>query len=746
MIKTSEAFQAAIVGSPRRIELLAVVDISDPDMTYGEVTSSGLAPWSKPEELHDKSYDTPARYATLERCRWLLDGTFAVFPEDYRTDAPMAAASEAISGDDGSFDTPVWVQQSFANVDVLQACSVFFSTDPADGVPADFTVEVLTAGQVFHTETYTGNTATEVAVTGFTVQTPDAIRVTVTRWSLPGRRMRVVEILPGAVERWTPRMLASFSVVQQGDFSCLALPYGSMTLSMDNKDRRFEPRSKNGLFQSIEERQGIDAFIGVETATGAVIRCKVGRFYQSGDGWKTGDNSLTMQWSLVDIIGLLTDRTFLPPAALPTTLGGWLGALAAQLGDNFADRWHADPDYASLPVTANSAADVTGKKCGDILRWACQATGTWPRADASTGDLTAEPLWSEGNKVTLDNLTAYPVMKANDQLASLIFKLADGKDTEYVVSGNSTSSEKTVTIQNPFLHTQAQALAAARLILSCYGGNVIETTGRGDPSSEIGDVDTIWLDESQATTARRMSQSFQMQEGVLQGCQSKLLQADGSYLYSRSVVLTESGSWTAPAGVTHLRIALGQGGQGGGYGTDGYVSGSGWAPGQGVAAGYGEDGAAGLGGKVWYDSITINAGQTFAVTIGKGGAAAARKGGVGAEGEETTFGVYSSANGQRYPNGYTDINSGSSYARTGVSSPVDGTADGAAGGKGGDPGEGYYKQVFWTPDIPGYNEGNAGKPRGWNFVVTKKPGPGHPGKAGAGGFVLIYWDKSEETA
>jgi hypothetical protein len=50
MIKTSPAYQAAIVGSPRRIELLTVVDISDPDMAYGEVTSSGLAPWSKPEE------------------------------------------------------------------------------------------------------------------------------------------------------------------------------------------------------------------------------------------------------------------------------------------------------------------------------------------------------------------------------------------------------------------------------------------------------------------------------------------------------------------------------------------------------------------------------------------------------------------------------------------------------------------------------------------------------------------------
>ena len=79
---------------------------------------------------------------------------------------------------------------------------------------------------------------------------------------------------------------------------------------------------------------------------------------------------------------------------------------------------------------------------------------------------------------------------------------------------------------------------------------------------------------------------------------------------------------------------------------------------------------------LWYDSITINAGQTFAVTIGKGGEAATRKSGVGAEGKETTFGVYSSANGKRYANGYTDINSGDSYARTPCREPA--TAGSAA--------------------------------------------------------------------
>ena len=108
-----------------------------------------------------------------------------------------------------------------------------------------------------------------------------------------------------------------------------------------------------------------------------------------------------MQWYLVDIIGLLADREFIPPSTLPTTLGGWLSALTGQLGVNFKDCWHADPNFTALPVTVRTAEDIRGKKCGDLVRWVCMATGTWPRADSATGYLTAEPLWSEGNKLTL---------------------------------------------------------------------------------------------------------------------------------------------------------------------------------------------------------------------------------------------------------------------------------------------------------------------------------------------------------
>lgn len=704
MINTSAAYQAAIVGSPRRIELLAVVDISDPDMEYGTVTMDSQAPWSKPGELHDKVLDAPARYATLEPGRWPLDGSCLIFPDDFQVQEHMGVCGDLLCDEDGYFPagSPAFVQQDIANVDVLQAFSLFFSSDPVDGVPMDFIVEVLQGSTAYFSREVTGNTAAQMAFDGFTVHNPTAIRLTATRWSLPRRRMRVTEIIPGIYEQWSNRLLASFSCTMSGDFSCLSLPYGTVDITLDNRSRRFEPRKKDSLFSSIEARQGIEIYLSVRLATGAYERVKLGTYYQAGDGWKTSTNDPTIGWSLVDIVGLVCDRTYLPPDTLPTTLEGWIASVVDQLGENFAGRYTVDPDYAGLVVTANSREEVTGKRCGDIIRWACMATGTWPRADQETGYLAAEPLWNQGNKMTLDNLVSYPTMRSNKNIAALIFTLADANKTQYVVSGPQTASEDTVSVQNPFIHTQEQALTAARLILSCYGGNLYETTGRGDPSSEVGDVDIMWLDESTAATARRTMQSFAFNGGVLQGAQTKAIQADGSYLFEECAVLTQSGTWTAPAGVNQLRLILVGKGSDGQDGEDGTWDGT------------GEAGADGPGGLVWAGTVSINPQQQFVVGIG----------------EHTVFGDYSSANGARYANGYTDVASGSVYGRSGVQSPAAGTGDGGKGGRGGTQGVRYERTYR--------DESGATH---WETVTVSSPGDGESGVSGATGCVVIWWEK-----
>lgn len=713
MISSTAAYQEAIVADTRRIYLKVIVDISDPDLTFGNIAYSGIASTvCVKEQVRDKVFDL-VPHGTLETDRWILNGTMQIFPDSPSQLKEQAGfIGDVLSGEDGVFSPEVWVEIQFENVSILQACSVYFPTAEYDGVPDTFKVEIFQSGTAYYTKTFTGNTADHISLDGFTVIAPDAIRVTVSKWSRSDRRLRVVEIVPGVYEDWNGDQIAEFYVKHQADVSCLTIPYGTCSVKIDNLDRRFEPRNKSGVFQSIEERQNIDVQMGVLLPDNSVEYKRLGRFYQYSGGWKTGDNGITFQWDLVDIVGLLQDREFIPPDSLPTTLEGWVEALASQLGENFSDFYTVDPDYSSMPLTVRQSSDVVGLKCGELLLDVCMATGTFPRADAETGRLAVEPLWDQGNKLILDNMNSYPIMKANSDLAALIFTLNDGNGTQYVISGNSTASSETKSITNPFIKNLNQALTAARLILSAYGGNRLEVTGRGDMTAEIGDVDTIWLDESSATTGRRIQQTFSLNDGVLRNCQSVFLQADGAFLYEGRAVITASGQWTAPAGATQLRLILVGGGAGGQPGTDGTWDSA------------GAEGAAGQGGYVWAGTIPINPQQTFSVTIGQGGAQ-------GQAGTATIFGQYSSANGQQYDPNYTDVASGDAFARDGVAAPAPNTGDGGAGGAGGVQGNRHEESFTFT--------GGGGT----RWVIDNYPGEGQPGKPGASGCVVVYWDKGE---
>ena len=515
MIDVSDEFRAAITADARRILLRAVVDIISPDIVFGTATGSPESDASDSAQLHDKMLELGTPYATLETSRWLLDGSFPLAPPASGTQ--VGYESENIFDENGEGE--LFVQLNFSGVSILQACSVYFPGSDYDGFPVDFTVAIYQGATVVYTQTYAGYADRSVHLKGFTVSSPTGIRLTVTRWSLPSRRLRVPEIVPGIYELWDGGMLAEFSVVQQTDFSGLSLPYGTCHLQVDNTDGRFSPRNKDGLFQSLEERQGIQIMVGPSGAEMAPL----GVFYQYSGGWTTSNSSLTMNWELVDIIGLLANRVYSVPATLPTTLGGWIASLTAQLGTNFAGMYELNGVNGSTALTTTSEK-VSGVKCGQLLLWLCQAARCFPRAAAETGKLTLSALWNDGNDYTLDNLEALPVLKANKDTAFFRFQHPDG--TETVVPGTDPASPNTMSINNPFITTSGQAQAAAAWMAQFFGGALIETTGRGDPSSEIGDAATVEFAPGDSETGRISYQTFEIQSGVLQKCKTRLLRLE----------------------------------------------------------------------------------------------------------------------------------------------------------------------------------------------------------------------------
>jgi hypothetical protein len=100
-------------------------------------------------------------------------------------------------------------------------------------------------------------------------------------------------------------------------------------------------------------------------------------------------------------------------------------------------------------------------------------------------------------------------------------------------------------------------------------------------------------------------------------------------LQLREQLFTSSGTWTAPAGVTHAQIVVVGGGGGGGGAT---------------TTGSGNDGGNGGAGGVAVGNVTVVAGTAYTVTVGTGGAGGAVNTN-GTAGGSSSFGALMSATG-----------------------------------------------------------------------------------------------------
>lgn len=512
MISTTAAYKAAIVADSRRTLVKALVKLIDPDIVYGTTTTSGETSISQKAQIHDYTTELGAAYATLELNYWILDGSVQnIAPLNPSVETGYVSGTAFDSDGDGS----EWVQLNFAGVDVLQACQVFFPDSELDGFGVNFTVTIT--GDTTHTETVTANTEAALDFSGFTVNNPTSIRVTVTKWSLPYRFMRVPEITPGIIYLWDASTVQTLAATRQTDFTALSIPYGTAQITFDNSDDTFSPRNKAGLFASLEDRQPIELYLAPDGAE----QIPLGVYYQFNGGWKSSGNTLTMTWSLVDIIGLVQGRTYVVPSPLPVTFSAWASSIVSQLGPAFGNNYAVPSGRENESLTVGVAADVYGRSCGQILEWIAQATHTWLHADPETGYLSFEELPIDGGDLDLDNLVSYPVDQANEDVARIDIT-AGG--TTYSYNGNSTKSDRTVAIDNPFITTSGAASSLANYILDFFGGNLIETTGRGDPSQEPGDVVTVTLKGGSTTTGRVKNQSFKFENGILAGCTTKMIE------------------------------------------------------------------------------------------------------------------------------------------------------------------------------------------------------------------------------
>lgn len=741
MIDRSSAYDQAITARRRRITVRATFDLRDPDAVVSGAASSAQSPYSQIGQVYDEITDqTDFKLGTLEQNRIQLDGSWALPPDD-----PDEVVAEqlgwwggVLSGADGTFSSPPYIELSFSGMSILQAFTLWFSQNSYDGVPESFRVDVYSAATLAFSRIIEGNADHQVLIEQFTVYDPTRIRITMLKWSRPYTYPRLTDLFFGLFEQWSGRDICSVDVLTESTFTGLSLPYSTCDLEAYNKGHRFDPYAPNSLFLSIEERQAIPIDWGIYLPDGKIEWIPGGWYYQQSGGWEIKD--LTVRWSLVDIIGMLVDRNYSPPDTLPTTLGGWIASIVACLGVNLAGRYIVDDEVKDLALTA-AVEDVNDLTCGNVLRYACMATAAWAHQDFDTGFLRVSKRgYDTGANITGSNMPSWPKMQANEEIADITFKLDEG---EVTFPGTNTASDKSLTVDNPFVHTVDDARRVVSNVMSQYGGRKFTVRSRGNPVSETGDIDTVATAFGTTISARRYKHQLKLVDGVMRNLPSYLIQTDTDKRYDHKVVLTGSGTWKAPTGVTEIYVQLVGGGDGGDGGEGGaWLHEDDYSP---------APGKAGKGGRVLIVTLSINSGQSFAYSCGKGGKGGAggahatwskppnddqQPGKPGTAGTATTFGAYSSANGKSYPAGITDVETGKYYAADGTDgkAQVDNPKAASSGepntgnaGSGGDSGANGY---FTVDRLPGTNI----------YRARSYPSDGAPGGTGADGVIIIQYN------
>lgn len=321
--------------------------------------------------------------------------------------------------------------------------------------------------------------------------------------------------------------------------------------------------------------------------------------------------------------------------------------------------------------------------------------GTAQQGDVIEFDEPAHTLTAEGFAI-LESGANYAVLSAGTgKLTGKSYVHNRRVVTRTVTEGAAENVEE---ITDATLVSLVNSSAVAQRMAAYYACREQLTVDVNPAAEHAGHVVSLWNEwDKQQTLACIASRETKI-SGLLKSRTSALVgflppQPESSEYFDERVLLTGSGTWTVPEGVTtytKVLIGGGQGGKRGGKGEDGKqrtaswteralgtltYNWSGYLPGAISKGGVGGEG--GVGGKVLVETVNdATPGESIAYSCGAAGAGATTDGAEGENGTATTMGGSSSDSGSSSNIGYTDPVTGEVFAAKGDT----GIAGGDSGG------------------------------------------------------------------
>ena len=256
-------------------------DIPQGITTDAEVSTSGYSDFSAPDLLPLGAYT--GAVATLEHNAWGLSS-------DYKTKGTQRFAlwSEALSNNEGVFDTPLIVTVDFSAQYTATGLTILFSPD-ANEYSSKIAVIWYQGEEVKHSDYYyptTGHFTLNQVVEAF-----DRVVIAFYETSQPNRRLKIEQILFGVLREFSSKELTSTSFIHEISLISDTVPINVMDANIHSgTDAEF-------IFQ---KKQPVEAYNGDEL---------IGVYYiESGE--RTGASTYSI--SCQDAIGLLEKDAVFP--------------------------------------------------------------------------------------------------------------------------------------------------------------------------------------------------------------------------------------------------------------------------------------------------------------------------------------------------------------------------------------------------------------------------------------------------
>ncbi len=486
MIRTSEAYAPFV--QVRQVDCLISFEVLAKTLNKKAiaVTASPARVGSGPLTVNGIP-ELAAKYGTLERYGWPLDGSCDILPS---SGAETGYWSSAVSDDGGDFSSPVSVRYDLPSDTATFGWTFHF--DAPAGVIASLVRAVCydAGGNVIDTAYFSPENAGENG-SGWSfhhyVQNYRAVEFTFYGTNLPRRMLRLAEIDFGVSKHFNRDSIKSARIKYGMTPDASAFPAKEIVFTFDNSDGDFNVLNPIGVYQYWRNGQVLTARIKV----GDEI-VPMGMFYVTKA--EIGENRLLAKVTAHDPCYQLANQKFYPAElAESATVRLDQAVPRALIGSDL------EVDYGGLGAEPVSVAvrDTHDKRV--ILRYLAQAVraAVWidrdnvlrfrriSTADEEDGSITADELYNWSGVSIAEEFTGV-TLTVNRELQ----KDADGNDvTETYRSGVSDEEgTHTATYENPCVAAESGQAVADWLLVTANRRKKYAVKNRCDPAVEIGDT------------------------------------------------------------------------------------------------------------------------------------------------------------------------------------------------------------------------------------------------------------------